>query len=68
MKEKPETSALKLFVVGERSGDPNDWGQWTTKALVIASSAEEALRLTDRDPRGPVSELKLTTACVLMAD
>jgi len=59
---------LKLFVVGESSGLPSQWSDWSTKAFVIAESGEQALEMMDRDPRGAVAELVLESPCVLMVD
>jgi hypothetical protein len=38
---------FKLFVVGESSGNPDDWSEWGDRAFVIARSKEEALSLAD---------------------
>ena len=38
--------ALKLYVVGESSGNPDDWFD-CERAFVIASSPEDAARLVD---------------------
>lgn len=38
---------LKLFVVGESSGNPGEWRADGKRALVAASSADEAIALTD---------------------
>jgi hypothetical protein len=38
-------SKLKLFVVGESSGNPENWSEWGDRAFVIASNEEEALLL-----------------------
>lgn len=65
---KTEKCGLKLYVVGESSGDPSKWRQWATKSLVIAENPQEAIRLVDGDPRSAVAELKPVSPCVLMAD
>ncbi len=36
---------LKLFVVGESSGNPDEWRSPCGDAIVIAESAESALRM-----------------------
>ena len=36
---------LKLFVVGELSSNPNDWGAFGRRAIVIARHADEAVAL-----------------------
>lgn len=39
---------LRLFVIGELSGDPDDWIPWNPyRAIVIAHDEEEARRLVD---------------------
>ena len=38
---------MKLFVVGESSGNPDDWSEWPIRALVIAGSADEAIALSE---------------------
>lgn len=40
--DKPK---LNLYVVGELSGDPNDWSEYGSRAIVIAASAEEAIQI-----------------------
>jgi hypothetical protein len=43
--EKPQ---LKLFVVGELSGNPNDWSAYNCyRALVMAPDAETACKVVD---------------------
>ena len=42
-----ENGKLKLFVVGESSGNPDDWPELGRRAFVVAGSAEEALLLVD---------------------
>jgi hypothetical protein len=59
---------LKLFVVGESSGDPSTWSQWTVKTLVVAETAVDALRMADRDSRSSVAEVVWSDPCILMAD
>lgn len=40
-------ATLKLFVLGETSGIPSDWGRWGRRAFVLAESVEQALSLHD---------------------
>ena len=47
---------LKLFVVGESSGDPADWGDWTERIFVIAKDPDSALRMCHSCAL-PVSEI-----------
>jgi hypothetical protein len=35
-------SQLKLFVVGESSGDPERWSEYSERVFVIAADKEEA--------------------------
>jgi hypothetical protein len=63
-----EAKKLKLFVVGESSGDPSTWDAWTQKHLVIAASKERAIALTDRDPSYRAAEVEFTEEGILMVD
>jgi hypothetical protein len=63
-----ETPKLKLFVVGESSGNPSTWDHWTQKHLVIAESKERAIALTDCDPRHPAAEVQFDQEGLLMVD
>ncbi|HUQ70916.1 MAG TPA: hypothetical protein VM165_15415 [Planctomycetaceae bacterium] len=39
---------LKLYVVGESSGNPEKWSSWpVSRKLVLASTAEEAIEVAD---------------------
>ena len=38
--------ALKLFVCGEKTADPEKWSKWSEVALVIAETPEKALEMT----------------------
>ena len=41
-------SELQLFVVGELSGDPEQWSEWSSqRAFVISETPREAERLLD---------------------
>jgi len=55
---------LKLFVVGEESGDPSLWDTYPDRSLVLAHDAEEARRLVGNG--APVAEVMGETPCVLM--
>ena len=45
---KPLSSErLRLYVVGESSGNPTDWSERPNRALVIAASADEAIAIAD---------------------
>jgi hypothetical protein len=46
MKADSETPALKLFVTGTSTGDPDQWEPCGNKTLVIAASKEDACRMT----------------------
>jgi hypothetical protein len=39
MDERP----LRLFVVGESSGNPEEWSEWGSWSIVFAKSPEEAI-------------------------
>ena len=59
---------MKLYVVGESSGNPEDWSEWPLRSLVIASSSEEAMKLAGKCPPETVSEVSMITPCVLFTD
>ena len=40
-------NGLKLFVVGESSGNPKDWLPGWRRAFVFAASKDEALRIAE---------------------
>jgi hypothetical protein len=46
-KEDLQMKKMKLYVLGESSGDPDNWGPYTQRALVLARSKEEALAMGD---------------------
>ena len=48
-------NGLKLFVVGESSGNPDDWHAFGGYSLVLAMSPEEATRLAGDYPAVEVS-------------
>jgi hypothetical protein len=48
---------LKLFVVGESSGDPDEWSGEGGYSIVIAHDETEAMSFS---PGGPVAEIPLT--------
>jgi hypothetical protein len=45
--EDSEKRSLKLFVVGELSGDPSRWSRLSKRTLVLARTPEEALEMAD---------------------
>jgi hypothetical protein len=59
--EKP---ALKLYIVGESSGDAKDWSPYSNVALVVAENETAAMEMTDRD--AAVAEVDMTKARVLV--
>ena len=63
---KPE---LRVFVVGELSGDPADWSELTGRTFVIAASEEEALALAPDCPQfvRPVSLARPAVLAVVPA-
>jgi hypothetical protein len=42
-----ESSPLRLFVVGESSGDPDDWSDVGNRGFALAHSKEEAESMID---------------------
>jgi hypothetical protein len=63
-----DTPKLRLCVVGQRSGNPDDWPYWSARTLVIAETKERAMQLTDSDPSVAVSEIVLAREMVLIED
>jgi hypothetical protein len=59
---------LKLYVVGESSGDPCLWSEYGTRKIVAASSPLEALEMADSDPRVSVALILPKSAGVLMRE
>jgi hypothetical protein len=58
---------LKLYVVGETSGDPTDWPIEGFRVYVLARDAAEALRLANmRDE--PVAEIVTDESQVLCTE
>ena len=55
MNDSPEH--FKLFVVGERSGDPSTWSRWISKMLVLARDEAHASELSDGFSRGRCGRL-----------
>ena len=53
---------LKLFVLGQKSSNPDDWDAWRDTAIVVAYSAEEALAIC---PFKPATEIVLTRPMIL---
>jgi hypothetical protein len=58
-------NAFKLFVVGEHSRNPEDWSAWSELSLVIATTAEEAVKLSG-GWNGPATEIPLDSAKLLV--
>lgn len=42
-----EQKGMKLFVVGQPSGDPKEWNDYCETHFVIAPNRDEASRLAD---------------------
>lgn len=58
---------LRLFVIGESSGDPGDWLPWNPyRAIVIAHDEEEARSLVEGS--STVTEIPFTRAIKLMSE
>jgi hypothetical protein len=58
--------SLKLYVVGERSGNPDDWDEDTTSCLVFAESADQARALVGDWPvSDAVAEVKPSASGVI---
>lgn len=48
---------LRLFVVGESSGDPAEWSPYSCRCLVFAENAEAAKELAGDWGSGPAVEV-----------
>lgn len=56
--QKPNGSLLRMFVIGESSGDPDKWDR-NGSAIVLARDEDEARRLP-RDSWGEVHEVAIS--------
>lgn len=64
-----ERKDLKLYVVGESSGDPDEWIDLRPeRVFVMAANAPEALSIADRGKGYPVSEVVARRACQIAVD
>ena len=59
-------NGLKLYVVGERSGDPADWPVQCARAYVVAHDADEARALARMGGDRPVAEVAPGEPTVLL--
>jgi hypothetical protein len=60
-------SEMKLFVVGETSGNPGEWNPWNPyRAIVVARNEEEARGLAEGSRS--VAEIPLTRPVKLMVE
>jgi hypothetical protein len=59
---------LKLYIVGERSGNPADWSIECYRAYVIARSPEEALAVAGMGDDEPVAEIIPEEPMVLVVE
>ncbi len=59
---------MKLYVVGEKSANPDDWSIWSEHAIVIAESEGHALIMTDSDASTPVTEIPMDKPLYLVQD
>lgn len=64
MAPKPK---LKLYVVGEASGDPSEWSGFSARTLVFARSAKEAGRMVTYHGAG-IAEVRVTAPTVLLSE
>jgi len=58
------TPEYKLFIVGESSGDPDNWSDWGPRTIVVARSADEARTMAEHS--SAVAEVKLDKPGVLL--
>jgi hypothetical protein len=59
---------LRLFVVGESSGDPETWSPYGSRRLVFANDAEEAVALAGDLVGGPASEVMAERPALVFYD
>lgn len=58
---------FKLFVVGETSGNPDDWFPWNPyRAIVLARDADEAQEVAGHSFRA--TEIPMDRAVMLMSE
>jgi hypothetical protein len=62
-----EQPKLQLYVVGESSGNPDDWSEYGSRMIVIAAGKEEACKLAEC-PQCTVTSLIDLTNPVILAD
>lgn len=60
------STPYRLWVIGEKSPNPEDWSIWSEYALVIARCAEEARSVGDASDLDPVTEVPLTRPVLLV--
>lgn len=59
------TNDLRLYVVGERSGNPGDWPIECYRAYVVARDTDEARALARMGDDAPVAEILPEESMVL---
>ncbi len=58
-----EPPALKLFVVGESSDDPKEWGHWQPLVLALARNEAEVAAMIDYD--APIREVRISEPTII---
>jgi hypothetical protein len=53
-----------LYVVGEPSGNPDEWSKYSARCIVVAASPEEACQMHDCYG-GPATLIDLTKSSIL---
>lgn len=66
MDRRGDVTMLKLYVVGELSSNPDDWGEWSEYALVIAESPRQAIELSGHPKDSPVAEVDMSKPTLLV--
>jgi hypothetical protein len=61
--EVVEEKKLKLYVVGESSGNPDDWSDNHGYSIVLAANEREAQAVSTA--HGPLAEIRASRACEL---
>lgn len=66
--EAADRRPLKLYVVGESSGDPGDWPVMCDRTFVIAHDAVEARTVSRRGGECPTAEVEFKEPTLLYVE
>jgi hypothetical protein len=68
LKNQGDMKNLRLFVVGESSGDPRRWATLGSRAFVLANDAKEAISIAGSIYGPNVVELDIKEPMVLFVE